>query len=395
MNCCESSKLGCVQPFPKPPKPRPLGDEPPVKVCAEGAYNLIRRIGVGSFGDVYLGRCVDSGMEVAIKLEPAETKHHQLTKEAHVYTALTGINGVPKMHWFGVTGDWSIMVLDLLGPSLDNLFHSCGRRFSLETVCMLGIQLVSCLERLHLNCYLHRDIKPHNFMVGRGENADQVYMIDFGLAKRYCESHTRKHIKERESNKLCGTARFASINMHNGLEQSRRDDLEALGYMLVYFALGRLPWQGLKISDKHQLHREIGKLKKADTIESLCKGLPQECADYLHYCRSLRFEQDPDYVKLRQFWKDVLLRTDVQRTATFDWMHLNEELNEIGMRLTGSKLGSRASRANSLVVVEVEDEEAEGSEENGQDEGIDCVEWQGDTQPQSQSSFWRCWVCSS
>ena len=127
------------------------------------------------------------------------------------------------------------MVLDLLGPSLDTLFRISGQKFSLETVSMVGVQLVSCLEKLHLNGYLHRDVKPHNFMVGL-ENKDQVYMIDFGLSKKYYENKggKGKHIANTPKKNLCGTARFASLNTHAGCEQSRRDDLEALGYMLVF-----------------------------------------------------------------------------------------------------------------------------------------------------------------
>ena len=150
--------------------------------------------------------------------------------------------GIPSVHWFGVEGDYNCMVMDLLGPSLEDLFSFCKRKFSLKTVLMLGDQMVQRLEYMHNNHFIHRDMKPDNFLVGVGKKQQLLYMIDYGLAKRYREPKTGDHIPYRDNKSLTGTARYASVNTHLGIEQSRRDDLESIAYILIYFLKGSLPW---------------------------------------------------------------------------------------------------------------------------------------------------------
>eukprot|EP00252_Welwitschia_mirabilis_P021592 TRINITY_DN5575_c0_g3_i2.p1 TRINITY_DN5575_c0_g3~~TRINITY_DN5575_c0_g3_i2.p1 ORF type:complete len:230 (+),score=28.03 TRINITY_DN5575_c0_g3_i2:169-858(+) len=202
-------------------------------------YRLGRKIGSGSFGQIYLGVNIQNNEEVAIKLESAKTKHPQLLYEYKLYKFLKGGTGVPNIRWFGVEGDYNVMVLDILGPSLEDLFNYCNRKFSLKTVLMLADQLLNRVEYVHSKSYLHRDIKPDNFLMGLGRRANQVYIIDFGLGKKYWDPTTYRHIPYKENKNLTGTARYASINTHLGIEQSRRDDLESLGYVLMYFLRGR------------------------------------------------------------------------------------------------------------------------------------------------------------
>jgi casein kinase 1 len=183
-------------------------------------YRLGRKIGSGSFGEIYLGVNVQTNEEVAIKLESIKTKHPQLLYESKLYRILQGGTGIPNIRWFGVEGEYNVLVLDLLGPSLEDLFNFCSRKFSLKTVLMLADQLINRVEYVHSKSFLHRDIKPDNFLMGLGRRANQVYIIDFGLAKKYRDPTTHQHIPYRENKNLTGTARYASINTHLGIGQN-------------------------------------------------------------------------------------------------------------------------------------------------------------------------------
>ncbi|RWR83988.1 casein kinase 1-like protein 10 [Cinnamomum micranthum f. kanehirae] len=284
-----------------------------------GKFKLGRKIGSGSFGELYLGVNVHSGEEVAVKLESAKTKHPQLHSESKFYMLLQGGTGIPHLKWFGVEGEYNAMVIDLLGPSLEDLFNYCNRKFTLKTVLMLADQLINRVEYMHSRGFLHRDIKPDNFLMGLGRKANQVYIIDYGLAKKYKDLQTQKHIPYRENKNLTGTARYASVNTHLGVEQSRRDDLESLGYVLMYFLRGSLPWQGLKAGTKKQKYDKISEKKMLTPIEVLCKSYPSEFISYFHYCRSLRFDDKPDYSYLKRLFRDLFIRGGYQYDYVFDW----------------------------------------------------------------------------
>jgi len=288
-----------------------------------GKFRLGRKIGSGSFGDIYLSTNVQTGEEVAIKLESIKSKHPQLLYESKLYKILAGGVGIPNVHWYGVEGDYNVMVIDLLGPSLEDLFSFCNRKFSLKTVLMLADQMINRVEYLHAKNFIHRDIKPDNFLIGLGKKANQVHIIDFGLAKKYRDPKTQQHIPYRENKNLTGTARYASVNTHLGIEQSRRDDLEAVGYVLMYFNRGSLPWQGLKANGKKEKYEKIMEKKMSTPIEILCKHFPCEFVTYLNYCRSLRFEDRPDYAYLRRLLKDLFFRESYQYDFVFDWTILN------------------------------------------------------------------------
>ncbi|KAG2657808.1 casein kinase 1-like protein 4 isoform X3 [Panicum virgatum] len=282
-------------------------------------YKLGRKIGSGSFGEIYLATHVDTYEIVAVKIESSKTNHPQLLYEAKLYNALQGGTGIANIKWCGIDGDENILVIDLLGPSLEDLFVYCGRRFSLKTVLMLADQMITRIEFMHSKGYLHRDIKPDNFLMGLGRKANQVYVIDFGLAKRYRDSTTNRHIPYRENKNLTGTARYASRNTHLGIEQSRRDDLESIGYVLLYFLRGSLPWQGLKAATKKQKYDKISEKKLSTPIEALCKSHPVEFASYFHYCHSLTFDQRPDYSFLRRLFRDLFDREGYQFDYVYDW----------------------------------------------------------------------------
>ncbi|CAK9324713.1 unnamed protein product [Citrullus colocynthis] len=292
-------------------------------------FKLGRKIGSGSFGEIYLGTNIQTNEEVAIKLENVKTKHPQLLYESKLYKILQGGTGIPNVRWFGVEGDYNVLVIDLLGPSLEDLFNFCSRKLSLKTVLMLADQMINRVEFVHSKSFLHRDIKPDNFLMGLGRRANQVYAIDFGLAKKYRDTSTHQHIPYRENKNLTGTARYASMNTHLGIEQSRRDDLESLGYVLMYFLRGSLPWQGLKAGTKKQKYEKISEKKVSTSIEALCRGYPTEFASYFHYCRSLRFDDKPDYAYLKRLFRDLFIREGFQFDYVFDWTILKYQQSQI------------------------------------------------------------------
>lgn len=287
-------------------------------------YRLIRKIGSGSFGDIYLAINVANGEEVAVKLESIKARHPQLLYESKLYKILQGGMGIPHVRWFGQVKDYNAMVMELLGPSLEDLFNFCSRRLTMKTVLMLADQMLGDIEYVHGKNFIHRDIKPDNFVMGIGRHCNKVYIIDFGLAKKFRDSRTRAHIPYREDKNLTGTARYASINAHLGIEQSRRDDLESLGHVLMYFNRGSLPWQGLKAATKKQKYDRISEKKMSTPVDVLCKGFPTEFAMYLNYCRGLRFDEAPDYMYLRQLFRILFRTLNYNYDYVFDWTMLKQ-----------------------------------------------------------------------
>jgi len=288
-----------------------------------GKYRLDGKIGSGSYGVIYLGTNIYTEERVAVKLELQSARRPKLASEYKIYRTLAGGVGISRVHWFGRAGEYNALVLDVLGPSLYDLFKFCGRKFTLKTVLMLADQLLARIEYIHSKNFLHRDIKPANFVMGLDmRELNQVYIIDFGLAKSYCDSNTRQPYQRKS---LTGTARYASITSHLGMEQSRRDDLESLGFVFIYFALGRLPWQGMKASTRNEFHSMIMQKKMNMPVEVLCRCLPTEFATYLNYCRSLDFNEKPDYNFLRQLFRQVFFRKGYSDDYLFDWVVLNDK----------------------------------------------------------------------
>ncbi|PWU97429.1 putative casein kinase [Trypanosoma cruzi] len=253
-------------------------------------FRLGQKIGAGSFGEIFRGTNMQTGETVAIKLEQAKTRHPQLAFEARFYRILNaggGVVGIPNILFYGVEGEFNVMVMDLLGPSLEDLFSFCDRKLSLKTTLMLAEQMIARIEFVHSKSVIHRDMKPDNFLMGTGKKGHHVYVVDFGLAKKYRDPRTHQHIPYKEGKSLTGTARYCSINTHLGIEQSRRDDLEGIGYILMYFLRGSLPWQGLKAHTKQEKYSRISERKQTTPVETLCKGFPAE------FCRVPQLHPKP------------------------------------------------------------------------------------------------------
>eukprot|EP01062_Namystynia_karyoxenos_P007166 TRINITY_DN12513_c0_g2_i1.p1 TRINITY_DN12513_c0_g2~~TRINITY_DN12513_c0_g2_i1.p1 ORF type:complete len:362 (+),score=118.34 TRINITY_DN12513_c0_g2_i1:144-1229(+) len=326
-----------------------LGQRPFERVANK--FTVGRKLGAGSFGEIFAGVDTYTGEQVAIKFEPSHARHPQLLYEAGQYRKINAQGtklGFPRVHWYGQEGDYNVMVLDLLGPSLEEVFNFCGRRMGLKTVIILADQILARIESLHKMGLLHRDIKPDNFLMGRGDRGHVVFAIDLGLSKKYRQERAPyKHIPFRDGKNLTGTARYTSVNTHKGQEQSRRDDLEAIGYVLLYFLRGGLPWQNLKGGTKKEKYDLISARKQTTSISTLCRDadgnpLPEEFAKYLTYSRELEFEEEPDYAKLRGWLRALYARhpacggaaPEVGPDYNYDWTlqrrRVSRELKERG-----------------------------------------------------------------
>ena len=227
------------------------------------------------------------------------------------------MKGVPEIYWYGSIENNNILALELLGKTLEKLFEECGNKFSLKTVIMIAIQFIERLELIHKTNIIHRDLKPDNFLIGNGNMNQIIHIIDFGLSKEY---KLKNHIEYGKSASFKGSLRYSSIRNHKGIEQSRRDDLESIGYILIYFIKGKLPWMGLKTNDLKKRGEEVYTIKRNTSLETLCEGLPKEFMSYMKYCRLLQFKSEPDYTYLRNLFYNIFIQNNFKYDYKFDWI---------------------------------------------------------------------------
>ena len=292
-------------------------------------YKLIRKLGQGSFGSIYQAQSKCSNKYYAVKLEEMRQNQFVLEEES-IFLSYLNCPRIPKLKTFGYSGSLIILVMELLGDSLDKIFDKLpSRKMSIRCVCNIAYQLLMIFEIIH-NCnIIHRDIKPANVAIGFEGKSKFIYLLDFGLSKKYRSSKTKKHFPFVQGNKLIGNARYSSINALDGGTQSRRDDLESLGYLLLYLLLGRLPWQGHISHSKEDKYYKIREIKKNTTPEELCQGLPPQIQEYVEYTRNLEYEADPDYNYLKNLFLTILKHYNWEFDYYYDW-------DQVG--LTGSEI---------------------------------------------------------
>lgn len=275
------------------------------------------KIGSGSFGDIFKGINLKNGNLVAIKTEKKDKKICFLDKEIYIYNKLKNHKFIPRIHLITETNCYKIIIMDYLGPTLEELFKQCNRKFSLKTTLMLGIQLINIIEKVHLSGVVHRDIKPDNFLIGYGCNKKKLYIIDFGLSSLFINTENYQHKKYEIKKQFIGTYRYSSLWNHIGVEQSRRDDLESIIYMLMYLYSSNLPWCG--ISGENQL-KKIYNLKKNIPTNKIIKNCPKCFYLALNYIRRLKFDECPNYDYLSKLFKSSFNFNRFRFDYNYDWI---------------------------------------------------------------------------
>lgn len=269
-------------------------------------YKLIQKLSQGQFGIIYKAENVRTNDYVAIKFEAKQFETKTLKNEAKIYQYLGKQNGFPQLKWYGSEEKYNYLVIDLLGPSLTNIID-LYKSLSLKTTLILGIQIISRIQLLHNKCLLHRDIKPNNFLLGLNEQTNKLFLIDFGFAKRY--DFNGKHITEKKINGIIGSPNFVSLNVHNNIEPSRRDDLESCIYIIVYMLYGTLDWFGKDMDTMRVLKLQLTNKIKYSFLKEM-----------LEYVRTIMFDEIPNYLYLLNLLVDEFNKNGFVNDNKFEWL---------------------------------------------------------------------------
>ena len=284
-------------------------------------YKPIKRITQSNYSLIYEGINIQNGEKVAIKLESRKIpiENQLLQNEIFYLYMLRHIPGIVKMESTGHTKDYNILIEPLLGPTLYNLFLDKNINFTLKDICLIALQCIERLESVHNKSIIHCDIKPENFLIG-SKDKRVIYLIDFGLSRKYRSDRTKKHIQFSITKTMIGTARYASMNALSGLQLSRRDDLESLCYVILYFLTKKLPWQGIKAETVDKRYKKIYK-KKAELEQwEKFKLIPKEIQCFVKYCRNLGFAEEPNYKLMKNYFYELLDKSNFEVDNNFSWI---------------------------------------------------------------------------
>lgn len=294
-----------------------------MKLRIENKYDIQYQLGEGSFGKIFNGINKITNEEVAIKLEDINNEHNVsiLKHEAKIYKLLENVNGIPKLRSFGKKENYNYLIIDKLGYSLEELRIKCGGKFSLKTVLMISFQLLTRIESIHKKGIIHRDIKPDNFLIGSYNTLlfSKIHIIDFGLSTLYLNEND-EHIENKKKKDITGTLRYISVNVHNKNSPSRRDDLESIGYVLVYLLIGKLPWQSINKKNREDKIKIICDYKSNIHLCHLFPNIPYEFILYINYCRHLHYDEEPDYKYLKGIFMNLFKHHGFDCDFNYDWV---------------------------------------------------------------------------
>jgi len=301
-------------------------------------FRVLNHLSKGAFSDIYTGINIITKEKVAIKVEERFKIEKFLEAECYFIFSLKNI-GIPKVISFGHNKEYDILVMPLLGKSLHEMQINENYNFEFKDICLIAIQVIERIQWVHSQKIIHRDIKPDNFLIGLND-PNILYLIDFGLSKKYRSSVTGNHIKYNKVKKFVGSLRYASVNALKLREQSRRDDLESIGYMLIFLIKGSLPWDNIKVENKRSSFYKISQFKQKLEPEILCRNLPKEFAEYIRYVKNLNFEEEPDYNYLKSLFQNLLRKQGFEEEKIFfSW--INEfNINQIKKSINLSKRNS-------------------------------------------------------
>ena len=309
-------------------------------------YLPIKTIGKSPHSAVFLGKCIKENKYVAIKIQNKNSITSDLEQEAYYLYYLRGF-GIPKIISYGISGNYKVLVEALLGKSIDVLLNKNNDpKSKMKDICMIAIQIMERIEYIHNKNIIHLDIKPANFLVGNPDDS-VIYLIDYGISKKYRSSIKGKHIMFIKKDRFRGTLNFSSINSMEGYESSRRDDLISIGYMLIFLIKGELPWSKIKYVQTSERYIKLLNLKKNTTNEELCKNLPSEFCDYIKYVKSLKFQEEPNYLYLKNLFIKVLDKMHETNDLYFSWRKIKLTKKEEQIQYTTRMCTLNGSRRKS------------------------------------------------